>query len=216
MRLKVCGMTDLAQIDQLEQMGVAFAGLIFYAKSPRYVLRHLTTSHIKSIKNINKVGVFVNASEDEIRTMVDECRLHMVQLHGDETPRFCEKIADYISVIKAFRIGADENIGYKVREYMDVCDMFLFDTAPAKGDTNSYGGTGKKFNWDALKNEEIGKPYFLGGGIGPDDTESVKQFMGSKAAKALFAVDVNSRFEKSPGVKDMLLVEKFQLSIKNL
>lgn len=209
-------MTDLNQIDHLEQLGIAFAGLIFYAKSPRYCLRHLTTSQIKSIKNINKVGVFVNASEDEIRTMVDECRLHMVQLHGDETPRFCEKIADYISVIKAFRIGADENISYKVREYMDVCDMFLFDTAPGKGDSNSYGGTGKKFDWNMLKDQEVGKPYFLGGGIGPDDAGLINDFTKSKAAKALFAVDVNSRFEKSPGVKDMLLVENFQRAIQNL
>jgi phosphoribosylanthranilate isomerase len=217
MRLKVCGMTEPAQIDALEKMDVTFAGLIFYPKSPRYALRHMTTLQIKSFKTINKVGVFVNASVDEIKHMVDECRLQLVQLHGDETPKFCEKIADYISVVKAFRIAEDDNIEYKIRDYMDMCDMFLFDTKPLTPTAEViYGGTGKKFNWDHLKNVDVGKPYFLSGGIGPADVNVVQQFMQEPAAKALFALDVNSKFETSPGVKDMAQVGSFYDAVKIL
>jgi phosphoribosylanthranilate isomerase len=209
MRVKVCGMTLPAQVESLEKMGVAFAGFIFYPKSPRYVLRHMTTQQIKGFKNINKVGVFVNASADEVISMVDECRLHMVQLHGDETPKFCEKIADYISVVKVFRIGENDNIQWKIRDYMDVCDMFLFDTAGS-----GYGGTGKKFDWNLLKDVQVGKPYFLSGGIEPTDAPSIKHFSETPAGKALFALDINSRFETAPGIKDLAKIETFLNAVK--
>jgi phosphoribosylanthranilate isomerase len=217
MRLKVCGMTEPAQVTALEEMEATFAGFIFYPKSPRYALRHMTTQQIKNFRTINKVGVFVNSGMDEIKHMVDECRLQMVQLHGDETPRFCEKLADYISVVKAFRIAEGDNIQYKIHEYMDVCDMFLFDTQPLSASAQpQYGGTGKKFNWALLENVNVGKPYFLSGGIGPGDTGDIQQFVKSPAAKALFALDVNSLFEISPGVKDMAKVSKFYNEIKTL
>ncbi len=204
MRVKVCGITQVEQLNQLPEVGATFGGLIFYPKSPRYVLRHMTTSQIKKETNTNKVGVFVNASIEEVLQMVDECRLHMVQLHGDETPKYCEKIADYISVVKAFRISDTDNIGWRIREYMDVCDMFMFDTEGA-----GYGGTGKKFDWDKLKDVQVGKPYFLSGGIEPDDVAKLKEFETKPEAKALFAIDVNSKFELMPGVKDMELIRKF-------
>lgn len=209
MRVKVCGMTVPAQVEALEKMGVAFAGFIFYPKSPRYVLRHMTTQQIKGIKNINKVGVFVNANADDVISMVDECRLHMVQLHGDETPKYCEKIADYISVVKVFRMGEKDNIEWKIRDYMDVCDMFLFDTAGS-----GYGGTGKKFDWNLLKDVNVGKPYFLSGGIEPEDAAAIKQFSETTAGKALFALDINSKFETGPGMKDMKKIESFLKALK--
>lgn len=204
MRVKVCGITQHEQLEMLPDVGATFAGLIFYPKSPRYVLRNMTTSQLKKENNINKVGVFVNASAEEVLHMVDECRLHMVQLHGDETPRFCEKIADYISVVKAFRISESDNIGWRIQEYMEVCDMFMFDTEGA-----GYGGTGKKFNWDKLSNVTVGKPYFLSGGIEPGDVAKLKDFEIKPEAKALFAIDINSRFEVMPGIKDMDLIKKF-------
>ncbi len=204
MRVKVCGITQVEQLSILPELGVAFAGLIFYPKSPRYVLRHMTTSQIKKEGNTNKVGVFVNASIEEVLQMVDECRLHMVQLHGDETPRYCEKLADYISVVKAFRISETDNVSWRIKEYKDVCDMFMFDTEGA-----GYGGTGKKFNWDTLKDVVIGKPYFLSGGIEPVDVEKLKEFETRPEAKALFAIDINSKFEILPGVKDTGLIKKF-------
>ncbi|MEO6720704.1 MAG: phosphoribosylanthranilate isomerase [Ferruginibacter sp.] len=204
MRVKVCGITQQEQLEMLPDVGATFAGLIFYPKSPRYVLRNMTTSQLKKENNINKVGVFVNASAEEVLHMVDECRLHMVQLHGDETPRFCEKIADYISVVKAFRISESDNIGWRIQEYMDVCDMFMFDTEGV-----GYGGTGKKFNWEKLNNVMVGKPYFLSGGIEPGDVSKLKEFEIRPEAKALFSIDINSRFEVMPGVKDMNLIKNF-------
>lgn len=204
MRVKVCGITQEEQLLKLPETGATFAGLIFYPKSPRYVLRQMTTSQIKKENNVNKVGVFVNASVEEVLHMVDECRLHMVQLHGDETPRYCEKIADYISVVKAFRISDSDNIGWRIKDYMEVCDMFMFDTEGA-----GYGGTGKKFDWGKLHEVAVGKPYFLSGGIEPADVEKLKSFSLLPEAKALFAVDINSRFEILPGVKDMEEIKKF-------
>lgn len=204
MRVKVCGITQEEQLTLLPEIGAAFAGLIFYPRSPRYVLRHMTTNQLKKENNVNKVGVFVNASIEEVLHMVDECRLHMVQLHGDESVRYCEKIADYISVVKAFRISESDNIGWRIREYMEVCDMFMFDTEGA-----GYGGTGKKFNWEKLQDVSIGKPYFLSGGIEPGDVEKLQDFDTKPEAKALFAIDINSRFEVMPGVKDMNLIKNF-------
>ena len=94
-------MTQLEQAEHLADLGVTFGGFIFYPKSPRYVFKNITTNQIRKLNSINKVGVFVNASIEEVLHMVDECRLHMVQLHGDETPKYCEKIADYVSVSRA-------------------------------------------------------------------------------------------------------------------
>jgi len=204
MRVKVCGITDAEQLADLHNAGATFGGLIFYPKSPRYVLRHMTTSQVKKENNVNKVGVFVNATVEEVLHMVDECRLHMVQLHGDESPRYCEKIADYISVVKAFRVSETDNIGWRIQEYMNVCDMFMFDTEGA-----GYGGTGKKFDWGKLKDVAVGKPYFLSGGIEPTDVDKLKLFAMQPEAKALFAVDINSKFETSPGIKDMEKVKTF-------
>lgn len=204
MRIKVCGMTQPEQVEQLAGMGISFAGFIFYPKSPRYVFKHMTTTQIRKENSINKVGVFVNSSVEEVLHMVDECRLHMVQLHGDENPKYCEKIADYVSVVKAFRLSENDSVEWMIRPYMDVCDMFMFDTMGV-----GYGGTGKKFDWGVLKNETIGKPFFMSGGIEPGDEEKLREFANEPVAKALFAVDINSRFEISPGIKDMGLVREF-------
>jgi phosphoribosylanthranilate isomerase len=204
MRVKVCGMTQLEQVDELADAGATFAGFIFYPKSPRYVFKHMTTTQIRKENNINKVGVFVNATVEEVLHMVDECRLHMVQLHGDESPKYCEKIADYVSVVKAFRLSENDSVEWMIRPYMDVCDMFMFDTMGA-----GYGGTGKKFDWSVLKGQTIGKPFFLSGGIEEGDEEKLKEFAGEPVAKALFAADINSRFEISPGIKDMNKVRQF-------
>src|SRR6187549_821815 len=171
MRVKVCGITQVEQLTMLPEAGATFAGLIFYPKSPRYVLRHMTTTQLKKENNMNKVGVFVNASVEEVLQMVDECRLHMVQLHGDESPKYCERIADYVSVVKAFRLSDNDSVEWMIKPYMDVCDMFMFDTMGS-----GYGGTGKKFDWNILKDCTIGKPFFLSGGIQPEDTVQLKEF----------------------------------------
>ena len=209
MRVKVCGMTQPEQVAQLADMGVSFAGFIFYPKSPRYVFKHMTTTQIRKENNINKVGVFVNAPIEEVLHMVDECRLHLVQLHGDENPKYCEKIADYVSVVKAFRLSDNDSVEWMIRPYMDCCDMFMFDTMGA-----GYGGTGKKFDWSVLKDSIIGKPFFLSGGIEPGDEAQLREFEKEPAAKALFAIDINSKFETSPGLKDMDMVRGFVNNMK--
>ncbi|HEU4575589.1 MAG TPA: phosphoribosylanthranilate isomerase [Chitinophagaceae bacterium] len=209
MRIKVCGMTLPEQVNALEELGVDFAGFIFYPKSPRFIGQKISPEKMRRTGGrIAKVGVFVNAGYDELMKTVDDYRLDLVQLHGDETPRFCEKIADYISVIKAFRLSEDDNIEWMVRPYQDVCDMYMFDTMGA-----GYGGTGKKFNWDVLKNTSLSKPFLLSGGIEPGDEPALKTFSGEPEAKNLFAIDVNSRFEISAGVKNMELISTF---VKNL
>lgn len=211
MRIKVCGMTSADQVLQLDEMGVEFAGFIFYPKSPRYVYRFMPKATIKKIrgKGINKVGVFVNATVDEVLEAVDDCGLYIVQLHGDETPKYCEKIANYVTVVKAFRLREDDNVLWKVKDYVDIADMFLFDTEGA-----GYGGTGKKFDWNVLQGLNIGKPFYLSGGIGPDDIGRLHEFAQEPVAKDLFSIDVNSRFEISPGIKDMNMLQKFIEEIK--
>lgn len=211
MRAKVCGLNSVAQMMALDEMGVEFAGFIFYPKSPRYILKQVAKEALKKAKgqHINKVGVFVNEQQDEVIKMVDECGLYLVQLHGDETPRYCEKIADYVTVIKAFRLRNDDDVLWKIKDYQNVVDMFLFDTAAL-----DYGGTGKQFDWNILSNLNINKPFFLSGGIGPDDIESLIAFSKDSVAKNLFSVDINSRFESSPGVKNMDLVKPFIQQLK--
>ncbi|MCK9402272.1 MAG: phosphoribosylanthranilate isomerase [Chitinophagaceae bacterium] len=213
MRIKVCGMTSAGQVLQLDDMGVEFAGFIFYPKSPRYVYKFMSRPEIKKIKGrgINKVGVFVNAPLEEVLQAVDDCGLYLVQLHGDETPKYCEKIADYVTVVKAFRLREDENILWKVKDYRDIADMFLFDTEGA-----GYGGTGRKFDWKMLQGLNIGKPFFLSGGIEPGDTDKLKEFVKDPVAKDLFSIDVNSRFEISPGIKDMNKLKDFIAAIKQV
>jgi len=213
MRIKVCGMTNTEQVMQLDALGVEFAGFIFYPKSPRYVFRHMSRPEIKKIKgqHINKVGVFVNAPVEELLQTVDDCGLQLVQLHGDETPKYCEKVADYVGVIKAFRLREDDQVLWKVKDYQEIADMFLFDT-----DGMGYGGTGKKFNWSMLKGLHINKPFFLSGGIGPGDVEELATFAEDTVAKDLFSLDVNSKFEAIPGLKDMEAIEKFVKAIKQL
>ena len=203
-------MTDIDQVNQLNDMGVEFCGFIFYPKSPRYVFKHMPAVTIKKIKgNINKVGVFVNADVEDVLQTVDDCGLYLVQLHGDESPRACERISDYVSVIKAFRLSDDDNILWKIKDYQEVVDMFLFDTEGV-----GYGGTGKKFNWKALMDLNINKPFFISGGIQPEDVMALKEFSKNVVGKDLFAVDVNSKFEISPGYKDMEKVRTFVSQLK--
>ena len=208
-------MTGLDQLHQLDEIGVQFVGMIFYPKSPRHVYKYgLTGPDVRRAKlKACKVGVFVNASYDEIMKEIDSFGLDMVQLHGHETPYECSKIANYIDVIKAFRFAENDHVEWMIKDYYQDTDMFLFDTGVPVSDGNKdaaiYGGTGRKFNWNRLKGLNIQKPFFLSGGIEPTDAGLVKDFMKDPVAKSLFVVDINSRFEISPGVKDMDKVKLF-------
>ena len=210
MKIKVCGITKIEQLKELEEIGVDFAGLIFYQASPRYVLNNGLTPEIIKKENvkINKIGVFVNESVDSILKIVDEWKLDMVQLHGDETPKFCAQVSGYVTTVKAFRVGPENNIDYKLFPYMEGTDLFLFDTLGKK-----YGGTGEQFDWSLISNGDVQKPFFLSGGIGPSDIEKVMEFCSGNSK--VFSLDVNSKFEVSPGIKDMIKIKEFAQEIKN-
>jgi len=212
MRIKVCGMTNIDQMHQLGEMGVQFAGMIFYPPSPRYIFKHgLTGADIKKAKlKVYKIGVFVNATYEEIMKQVEAFGLDMVQLHGDETPFLCDKVADQIQLIKAFRFADNDHVEWTIKDFYPSADMFLFDTGVTeKKDAMQYGGTGRKFNWNRLKGLHVAKPFFLSGGIEPTDAGNIRSFVKDPVAKDLFAIDINSRFETSPGVKNMEAVKSF-------
>ncbi len=209
-------MTNLDQLHQLGEMGVDFAGFIFYPPSPRHVFKSgLTGADVKKAKlKVYKVGVFVDAPFEEIKKQVDAFGLDMVQLHGRETPYECRKVCEYIDLIKAFRFAENDHVAWMIKDFYSEADMFLFDTGvPVSKEEREnkmlYGGTGRKFDWNRLKGMNIGKPFFLSGGIEPGDAPLVKEFMKDPVAKDLMVVDINSRFEMSPGIKDMEKVSSF-------
>ena len=209
MNIKVCGLTQLKQLQQLDALNVAFAGLIFHKDSPRYVVGKIAKDELKDADfDLKKVGVFVNADYDEIMQMIDDYGLDVVQLHGDETPELCEELSDEVEVIKAFSISDKiTSIDDMIVDFDDVCDYYLFDTASKNG---KVGGTGEKFDWKLVKKSKIEKPFFLSGGISLDDLELIKSFKHPD----YFGIDVNSRFEKSPGIKDMALLLQLRQGIK--
>jgi len=209
MRVKVCGMTQVDQIKRLDELGIDFAGLIFYTKSPRYAGKHISGDQLRKAKlRIGKVGVFVNTPYEQMMRTVDEYGLDMVQLHGDETPRACEQIANYVTVIKVFRLGENDPISWIIKPYEESCDMLMFDTLGV-----GYGGTGKKFNWELLKPAGIDKLFFLSGGIEPNDTEKLISFSNGEVGRKLFSVDINSRFEIQSGIKDLDKIKSFHESL---
>lgn len=210
MKIKVCGMTLPEQVYALEEMGVELAGFNFYPKSPRYMGYKIAPDRMKKIGGrIAKVGVFVNESYENLMKTVDDYRLDMVQLHGDETERFCENVANYVTVIKAFRLSDNDPIEWMVRPFDEGSDMYMFDTLGA-----DYGGTGKKFDWEVLKGKVIDKLYFIAGGIEPGDEERLLEFEKDPAAAKLFAVDINTKFEIGAGIKDINRIRKFIETIR--
>lgn len=205
-RIKVCGMTSMQQVQELAALGADYAGFIFYEKSPRFVAGKIPVDELKAFTGIQKAGVFVNESAERILQIVADYGLNAVQLHGDETPEFAKELSAETTVIRAFRVRGDENLTELLSPYEDSVDYFLFDTK-----AQEYGGTGKKFDWSVLERASINKPYFLSGGIGVDDAEQVKTFINNNN---VFSLDVNSRFEIEPGVKDMEQVRRFMQDIR--
>ena len=208
MNTKVCGITQLKQLQQLDGLDIDFAGLIFYKDSPRYVGDKIAAEDLKNSDfDLKKVGVFVNADYDEIMKVVEDYGLDVVQLHGDESPDLCEELSEEVEVIKAFKVKDSKvSIDEMVADYDEVCDYYLFDTASSELE----GGTGKQFDWKVLSKAKIEKPFFLSGGIGVDDVKKVKAFKHPD----YYAVDINSKVEKEPGVKDMGLVLQFRQGLK--
>lgn len=208
MNIKVCGITELKQLQQLDGLDIDFAGLIFYKESPRYMGDKLSGKDLKNADfDLKKVGVFVNPEMIDVLDAIDEYGLEVVQLHGTESPEMCEDLSTEVEVIKAFCITGDEDIDKLVAPYDAVCDYYLFDNC---GLRERIGGTGQHFDWSLLSKAKIEKPFFLSGGIGPEDIDRLRQFKHPD----LYAIDINSRFEKEPGIKDMGKLLQFKQALK--
>lgn len=204
-KLKVCGLTQLNQIQELISLKVDFLGFIFYEKSPRYVLNYLSLKEISEIKHSGKVGVFVNESIKAIVEIASEAQLDIIQLHGDEDDRFILKlrqlIGENIQIIKVIRIGNQtaEELQKTINQQPLTNNYLLFDT-----DSQAFGGTGKTFDWNILNEIEIPIPYFLSGGISFENIHQLKSINHQP-----FALDINSKFEFEPGNKDLEKIKKF-------
>ncbi|MBO9151019.1 phosphoribosylanthranilate isomerase [Chitinophaga sp. GCM10012297] len=206
MKIKVCGITRKEDLDALVQLGADYAGFIFYGKSPRFVGNKLDGRTVRETGGkIGKVGVFVNADPQQVLQTVKDYGLDMVQLHGEESIAVCQQLRLSVPVIKAFPMGEKAGGADYAAPFMAVTDYFLFDTAGKE-----YGGTGRQFDWQLLNGYSYDKPFFLSGGIGPEDAEAVLRWRHGH----LFSLDVNSRFETAPGVKDMDKVAAFIKTIK--
>ncbi len=197
MILKVCGLTELGNVLDLTEVEPDLMGLIFYEKSSRYV------KSLKMEKTIDRVGVFVNESIDIIKEKVEMYELDFVQLHGNETPSFCKEICQTgVGVIKAFSVD-DEFSFNSLTPYTDYCKYFLFDT---KGKLP--GGNGVRFNWEKLKEYGLEVPFLLSGGIELNHASEISKLY--KEMEQMVGVDINSRFEIKPGLKDVNKVKEFK------
>lgn len=199
MIVKVCGMRDAVNIRQLEALGIDWMGMIFWPKSKRYV----STPPVYLPQHVRKVGVFVDASLDAIRQHVEDYQLDIIQLHGQESPETLKALKP-LTLIKAFNIATPEDL-QKTEPYEGLADYFLFDT---KG--KSVGGNGEKFDWSVLDNYQGETPFLLSGGIGPEDMQDVKTFHHPKC----IGIDLNSRFETEPGLKDITKLKQFLEAIR--
>ncbi len=194
---KVCGMKEPENIQSLYTYGPHYMGLIFYPRSPRYVLNDPYFSLPTFKGSMKTVGVFVNEEVDVIMNLRSRFNLDVIQLHGQESPEYCQVLSqEGMGIIKAFSIGKDTFDFSLLEQYEDYCDFFLFDT---KGKLP--GGNGYTFNWELLKAYDRQTPFFLSGGIGLAQLDRLAALLESDIN--IHAIDVNSQFEISPGIKDM-------------
>ena len=194
MKLKVCGLKSRENIIEVVEYNPDFIGFIFYDKSPRFIGKELESGSIQNISASKKVGVFVNESEIKMLDIAARYGLDYLQLHGNETAVFCKQLQKSIPIIKAFQIDDDFDFSI-LKEYEDACTYFLFDSK-----SKQHGGSGETFNWEKLNEYKLQKPFFLSGGI---DLDNIEQALLLKSKfPNLYAVDVNSRFETEPGIKD--------------
>lgn len=207
MIVKVCGMRDPENIREVAALGVDWIGLIFFAGSPRSIINNEPLPTVNSNRqhpnyqlSIKKVGVFVDATFEELTRTATLFRLDYLQLHGNETPEDCHALQKRgYSLIKAFRIATAEDFkqtaGYEGR-----VDYFLFDTK-----SDRYGGSGKPFDWSVLEAYQGKTPFLLSGGIRPESAEAIRSFQHPRFA----GIDLNSGFEIEPGLKDVGKLKEF-------
>lgn len=203
MKIKVCGMREAANMQAVDAFGIDYMGFIFYEKSPRNC-----TETIQTPINAARVGVFVNSSMQQVEDTVAAQQLKLVQLHGNESADYCKVLKDKgIGVIKAFRV--DQYFDFQLLQvYEGSCDYFLFDAKGAQ-----YGGNGIQFDWNILQRYSLKLPFFLSGGIDLQSLAAIKNLQ----IPQLYAIDVNSKFEIKPGLKNIEMIEQLtqQMSFQN-
>ena len=201
LKIKICGMREPENIPDVAGLNPDFMGFIFYSESPRYAEKNLDPAILRSMPAaIHKTGVFVNSDFAYISRIVTEYSLDAVQLHGNETAGLCNSLKERdILVIKTFSIPANENFK-RCSVFTGCTDYFLFDTS-----VSGFGGSGQKFNWKELHKYELDHPFFLSGGIGPEDYNTINKIENP----SFYGIDLNSRFEIKPGLKDKAVLEKF-------
>jgi phosphoribosylanthranilate isomerase len=210
MKIKVCGMRETANIKALSELQPDYMGLIFYAASKRFVNKIDLSFTDEKYSKIKLTGVFVNENKANILLKVRQYNLQAIQLHGNESPEFCSSLRTALhnlqpnlELIKAF--GLDKSFEFSVLDdFVPVVDFFLFDTK-----TPGHGGSGKKFDWTILNQYKLQKPFFLSGGIGFNNLQELGQINDYR----FYGVDLNSKFEISPGLKD---IEKISRAISDL
>lgn len=216
--IKVCGMREPDNICAVKELNVNIIGLIFWPKSPRFVrsipvragiIPNLADKEVTNSvgKTLKTAGVFVNEMPQTVITHAYNYSLDYIQLHGSESPEYIANlkrtlipdILPDVKIIKALSISSADDVK-RWREYKDTADLFLFDTK-----CKCVGGSGEQFDWSVLNHYDGDKPFLLSGGIGPDDVERVKEFYHPQC----IGIDLNSRFEIAPGLKDAALLKQF-------
>lgn len=206
MFIKVCGMRQGANIQEVAKLKPDMMGFIFYPKSKRFVGDEFDPILIKSVMpEVQTVGVFVNEEVEKVVSLVRKYGLDFVQLHGNESPVSCEIMQSKgIKVLKSF--GMSNEFDWSALDsYVNACDYFLFDTS-----TKNYGGSGVKFDWSTLNKYTLAKPFVLSGGIGSEDAEAIKRLNHPQLA----GIDINSCFEVEPGLKNIGLLRSFIIKIR--
>ena len=198
--VKVCGMRDAENIREVEALGIDWMGFIFWPKSSRFVSKRPTYLPTKC----KRVGVFVDENPETIRQIADDYALDIIQLHGQETPEFIQGLGDRV-FIKAFNIAKAADLD-ATRPYDGIVDYLLFDAK-----AHLPGGNGEQFDWSVLSAYHGNTPFLLSGGIGPEDAERVKAIHYPKC----IGIDLNSRFEIAPGLKDVNTLARFLKALIN-
>ena len=203
-RIKVCGITDENNFSELKKYHIDYFGFIFYKKSPRYILNNPDHAFIKNIKN--KVAVFVDENIDTVISTLEKYDFSYVQLHGNESSDYCMKLKKKgIKIIKSYLIKNEEDLK-TIKMDLDSVDYLLFDYK-----SDNYGGSGKTFDWKILNNKVYNKPFFLSGGLSLNNINNIKMIDDNKIP---YGLDLNSKFEISPGLKDVEKISKlFNLNL---
>lgn len=219
LKIKVCGMRDADNVRAVAALDIDFLGFIFYPKSPRYAQKAVPETELMTntatasrrndmvMRKPQRVGVFVDEMPQAIIAHIHNDQLDYVQLHGHELPEMIDHLKRAVisdnhhslKVIKAFSISKPDDL-LQTKAYEGIADLFLFDTP-----TESYGGSGKKFDWQMLQAYDGHTPFLLSGGIGPEDIDRIHKFEHPQC----IGIDLNSRFETAPGIKDVEALRRF-------